>query len=237
MKILAFSIIAALMLSSPAFAKTAECSYEPETVNPSTSAKIISTAWEFINQPDELGFGSGTKISPVQAISDGGTIYLAIKHGVTRYHAIPPELEIVLEESDYKTKKGKFDLRLKPFVANLESRPFVIAKGSALRITLEDRTNLLLYAIEDFIYPATVTMPQWEDNTGSDYRVTYGEVMARYVLDDDAIALLSNNRVVALRQALSGGDLYFGHRNLIWDDKIITKKSMTTIQGALKCVL
>ena len=68
MKILAFSIIAALMLPSPAFAKTAKCSYEPETVNPSTNAKVISTAWEFINQPDELGFGPGTKISPVQAI-------------------------------------------------------------------------------------------------------------------------------------------------------------------------
>lgn len=237
MKIIAYSIIAAFMLPSPAFAKTAECTYEPETVNPSTNAKIISTAWESINQPDELGFGPGTKVSPVQAISDGGTIFLALNHGVTRYHAIPPEFEIVLEESDYKTKKGKFDLRLKPFVANLENQPLVIAKGSALRITLEDRTNLFLYAIEDFVYPATVTMPQWEDNERPDYRVTYGEVMARYVLDDDAIALLSNNRVVALRQALPVGDLYFGHRNLIWDDKIITKKSMMTIQGALKCVL
>ncbi|MDH5262896.1 MAG: hypothetical protein OEX74_15945 [Gammaproteobacteria bacterium] len=237
MKKLAFSIIAAFLLPSLTQAQAAECTYEPETVNPSTNAKIISTAWEFINQPDELGFGPGTKISPVQAISDGGTIFLAFKHGVTHYHAIPPEFEIVLEESDYKKKTGKFDLRLKPFVANLENRPYVIAKGSALRITLEDRTNLLLYSIEDFAYPATVTMPQWEDNERPDYRVTYSEVMARYVLDDDAIALLSNNRVVALRQALPDEDRYFGRRNLIWDDKIITKKSMTTIQGALKCVL
>lgn len=234
MKKLSLLLLAAWFLPAASYASAAGCEYAPETVDPVSGEKIIRTAW----LPIKAGTGPGMSMTKgsVRGISDGDATYLGVKIGVRQYHPIPPELGIKLEDTNIITKKGKFDPRLKPFVEELKNIPYIIPKGSALRITLEDRTTLVIRASEDFSTLGKVTMPQWDDNHTSDFRIRY-RVMPRYVLDAEAIALLSTNRVASIRLELPDKYHYFGHRNLVWDDRVIAKKSMVTIQGALKCVL
>lgn len=234
MKGIMLAAVAAFLLPGIAIAQAGTCEYAPESVNPDTDEKIVATNWQPIKQGD--GSGMSFRRGDVRGISEGDTTYLGVKMGVWQYHPIPPELGIKLEDTNIITKKGKFDPKLKPFVETLENLPYVIPKGSALRITLEDRTTLVVRTSEDFSTLGEVTMPQWDDNKTSEYRVIY-RVMPRYVLDADAIALLGDNLVDSLRMELPNRYFYFGHRNLIWDDRVISKKTMATVQGVLKCVL
>jgi hypothetical protein len=227
-------ILAAFLLPTISLAKVAGCEYAPETENPATNEKIIATKW----QPIKQGTGSGVSFTRgyVRGISEGDEKYAGTKMDVTHYRPIPPELGIKLEDTNIITKKGVFDPRLDPFVDELRNTPFIIPAGSALRLTLEDRTTLVIRTDEDQSFLPLVTKPQWDSNSSSEYRLQY-RVISRYLLDADSIALLQANLVVSLRLELPYQYYYFGHRNLIWDDRIITEKTMATIQGALKCVL
>ena len=234
MKKIKLAIIAASLLPGIVFAQAVTCEYDFESVNPVTDETIVATKW----QPIKQGTGTGVSFTRgyVRGISEGDERYLGVKVDFLRYRPIPPELGIKLEDTNIITKKGKFDPRLDPFVEELRNTPFKMPAGSKLRFTLEDRTTIVAMANEDNTFLPVVTKPQWGDNSSSEYRLAY-RVMHRYVLDADAIALLSNNLVVSLRMEFPYQYYYFGNRNLIWDDKVITKKTMATIKGALKCVL
>jgi len=234
MKGISVSALAALLLPGVALAQAVTCEYAPETVNPATNEKIIATEWQEIKQGD----GSGISFTRgyVRGISEGSEKYIGTKINITSYRPIPPELGIKLEDTNIITKKGKFDPRLDPFVDELRNTPVTIPAGTTLRFTLEDRTTVVVMANEDKSFLPVVTKPQWDSNTSSEYRLQY-RVITRYLLDPGTIALLSANLVVALRLELPSDYYYFGHRNLIWDDRVISKKTMATVQGELKCVL
>ena len=228
------SLFAATLLPGLALAQASTCEFAPETVNPNTNEKIVTTEW----QPIKQGDGSGISFTRgyVRGISEGDDKYIGVKINITSYRPIPPELGIRLEDTNIITKKGKFDPRLDPFVDELRNTPVTIPAGSTLRFTLEDRTTVGAMTNEDMSFVPVVTKPQWDDNFSSEYRLQYRPI-TRYLLDPETIALLSNNLVVGLRLELPWDYYYFGHRNLIWDDRVISKKTMATVQGVLKCVL
>jgi len=234
MKKIKLAIIAASLLPGVALAKASTCEYAAETSNPVTNPKIIATKWQPIKQGD--GSGISSTRGYVRGISDGGEKYIGAKINIASYRPIPPELGIKLEDTNIITKKGKFDPRLDPFVDELRNTPVTIPAGSTLRFTLEDRTTVVVMANEDMSFLPVVTKPQWHDNFSSEYRLEY-RVITRYLLDPDTIALLNANLVVGLRLELPWNYFYFGHRNLIWDDRVISKKTVATVQGVLKCVL
>jgi hypothetical protein len=236
MKRITFSIIAMILLPAMAHAKTAECEYEPESADPLGDEKVIRTVWERI----QGGIGplaNSRTIREIQASSDGGVITLGLRLTVrSQYYPIPPELDIKLEETNIITKKGKFDPRLKPYVAELQKEQFFIESGSELRITLEDRTDFVLATSEELTFFGDVTMPQWDDNTSDEYRVTF-HTTTRYALDEHAIKMLSANRVAGMRMELPYGYLYLGSRGGTGGNRDISEKAAAIIQGALKCVM
>jgi hypothetical protein len=223
-----------LILPGITLAQASECEFRPEATNPDTNEPIIRTKWTPIKQGD--GSGMSFTRGRVQGISDGNAKYLGVKIGHANYYAIPEELGISLEDTNIITKKGAFDPRLNPWVEELANTPVTFPTGSTLRFTLEDRTTLTIRSDEDLSFLGEVTKPAWNDNLTDKFRVAY-TLTPRFALDAEAIALLGANLVVALRLELPNHFYYFGHRNLIWDDKVIAKKSMATIQGILTCVL
>ncbi len=234
MKKLSLLLLAAGFLPATSYASAADCKYAAETVNPTTNEKIIRTAW----LPIKAGTGGGISMTmgSVMGISDSGVPYLGVKIRAEHYYPIPPKFGIFVEDTNMITKRGAFDPRLKPWITKLENTPLDLRAESTLRVTLEDRTTVVIRTDEDFSFSGEVSKPHWGDNSSSDFRIRY-RVMPRYVLDAEAIALLSTNRVASIRLELPDKFYYFGHRNLIWDDRVIAKKSVATIQGALKCVL
>ncbi len=234
MKKLSLLLLAAGFLPTTSYASAADCKYAAETVDPTTNEKIIRTAWLPIKA--QAGPGTSMTMGSVMGISDSGVFYLGAKIRAEHYYPIPPELGIRLEDTNVITRRGVFDPRLKPWITKLENTPLDLPVESALRITLEDRTTLVIRTDEGFSFSGEVSKPQWGDNHSSDFRIRY-RVMPRYVLDAEAIALLSTNRVASIRLELPNKFYYFGQRNLVWDDRVIAKKSVATIQGALKCVL
>ena len=228
------SLFAATLLPGLALAQASTCEYAPESTNQVTGAKIIATKWQRIKQGD--GSGMSFTRGYVRAISEGDAKYLSTKIDYTRYRPIPPELGIRLEDTNMITRKGIYDPRLNAVVEHLKTVPFTMPGGSKLRLTLEDRTTVTILTSEEYsIFPA-VRKPQHPPNSAPEFQLEY-RVMPRYLLDADAIALLSDNLVVSLRMEFPDQYYYFGHRNLIWDDRVISKKTMATVQGVLKCVL
>ena len=223
-----------VMLPGITLAQASECEFRPEATDPVTNKPIIRTDWTPIKQGD----GSGVSLTrgQVQGISDGNAKYLGVKIDHSNYYTIPEELGISLEDTNMITKKGMFDPRLDPWVEELANTPVTFPTGSTLRFTLQDRTTLTIRSDEDLSFLGKVTKPTLNDNLTDKFRVAY-TLTPRFALDAEAIALLSANLVVALRLELPNAFFYFGHRNLIWDDTVIAKKSMATIQGVLKCVL
>jgi hypothetical protein len=228
------SLFAATLLPGLALAQASTCEYIPETTNPVTGEKIVATKWQRIKQGD--GSGMSFTRGYVRAISEGDEKYLGIKNDYRSYSPIPPELGIRLEDTNMITRKGIYDPRLNAVVERLKQVPFALPVGSELRLTLEDRTTVTAMTSEEYSTLPEVLKPQHPPNSAPDFRLEY-RVMPRYLLDADAIALLSNNLVVSLRMEFPNQYYYFGHRNLIWDDRVISKKTMATVQGVLKCVL
>ncbi len=234
MKKLPLLLFAAWLLPVTSHASAAGCKYAADIVDPAANEKIIRTAW----QPIKAGTGAGMSMTmgSVRGISDSGAPYLGVKIRAEHYYPIPPELGIRLEDTNVITRRGVFDPRLKPWITKLENTPLDLPVESALRITLEDRTTLVIRTDEAFSFSGELTKPHWSDNSSPNFRIRY-RVLPRYALDAEAIALLSTNRVASIRLELPNKFYYFGHRNLVWDDRVIAKKSVATIQGALKCVL
>ena len=228
------SLFAATLLPGLALAQATTCEYAPETTNPATNQTIKTTKW----QPIKQGDGSGIAFTRgyIRGISEGDEKYLGIKNNYTSYSPIPPELGIKLEDTNMITRKGIYDPRLNAVVERLKKVPFTLPSGSELRFTLEDRTTVTIMASEEYSTLPTVLKPQHPPNDAAEFQLKY-RAMPRYLLDADAIALLSNNLVVSLRMEFPYQYYYFGHRNLVWDDKVISKKTMATVQGVLKCVL
>jgi len=234
MKRIKLAILAASLLPGVALAQESTCEYAPESINPVSNEKITTTKWQRIKQGD--GSGISFTRGSVRGISEGEEKYVGIKIDYLRYRPIPPELGIRLEDTNMITRKGIYDRRLNAVVERLKKVPFTLPGGSKLRITLEDRTTITVMADEEYSVLPAVTKPQHPPNNAEDFLLKY-RVMPRYLLDTDAIALLSNNLVVSLRMEFPHQYYYFGHRNLIWDDRVISKKTMATVQGVLKCVL
>lgn len=210
------------------------CEFRPEVTNPDTNQSIIRTGWTPIKQGD--GSGMSFTRGQVRGISDGGATYLGVRINHANYFEIPEEMGIDPADTNIITKKGNFDPRLDPFIEELANTPVTFPTGSTLRFTLEDRTTLTIGSDEDISFLGEVTRPAWNDNLTNKFRVAY-KLTPRFALDAEAIALLGTNLVVAMRLELPNNYYHFGHRNLIWDDRVIAKKSMATIQGVLKCVL
>ncbi len=235
MKKIIVLLLAATLVPGISFAKAASCEYRDDVVDPVTQEKTVRTKWEKITHDNEPGDPS-TTVGRVSGVTEGDAVLLGVRIPINIYYPIPPELGIKLEDTNIITKKGKFDKRLDPYVEEWENTPIFVPTGSRLRITLADRTDVLLTTVRDTNAQAEVTMPQWGNNFSPYFRAS-ANVELRYALNADDLASLTGQPFQSMR--LETGDRYytFGGRKLVWDNLAVNKKSKLNIQKVLKCVL
>ena len=229
-------LLAVLLLPGFALAASDACEIREETVDPATQEKTIKTKWEKISHSvNYMNMTAGR----VTGISVGDDIYLGVKIPYTIIYVLPEGYETKLEDTTLLSKKDRYEEGVKRFASELKNIPIIVPAGSSLRITLEDRTVVMLETVQEFKTSARdvqVRLPN-SSNNNSPFFQTNTTFYLRYALDADAISSLASQPIMNMRVATGYQYLTFGRANLVWDDPRISKKTKLTVQRVLKCVL
>jgi len=236
MKIVAQLILTALLVPCTSFAKDAACEYFPEAVNPDTNEKIIKTEWDRLTSKMGMMMGAPSTQGAVRGISKGDSTFLGVQVLATSYHPIPPELGVSLENNNMITKTGIYDRRLNPFAKEIQTEALVVPAGSTLRITMEDRTTIILTTSDEVRAHGSSTRPLSSDNQTKNFRVK-AEAMLEYALDADALAALTTKPAINMR--LETLDRYYdfgGASMTATSSNVWSEKSNGKIQRVLGCI-
>jgi len=228
-------LLAAPLLPGIGLAKDAECVYAPETVDTTTGQKIVTTEWYRLSSRMMQMAAAMSTDGAVRGIVEGDTKYLGVQLRSQNLYPIPPELGVSLEKNNMFTKKGIYDERLIPFDVKIQSDALVVPAGSSLRITLEDRTTVVLSSDEEVRVNGSSTKPLSSDNKTPHFRVT-ARADLKYALDDETWARLMSAAAVNMRVEAEDKYYSFGHPSTpnaanVWSDKY-----NGVIQGVLKCI-
>jgi len=235
MKKVAQLILAALLVPCTSFAKGDVCEYFPEAANPDSNEKIIKTEWDRLSSKMGMMMGAPSTQGAVRGISRGESTFLGVQMLATSYHPIPPELGVSLESNNMITKTGIYDRRLNPFAKEIQTDALVVPAGSRLRITMEDRTTIILTTSEEVRAHGSSTRPLSSDNQTQNFRVK-AEAMLEYTLDADALAALTAKPAIHMR--LESRDRYhdFGGGMTATSSNAWSEKYNGKIQRVLGCV-
>ena len=254
MKKLISLLLSALLLPGFAVAESADCTIREETVDPATQEKTIKTKWEKISHSVNYANMTAGRVS---GISVGDNKFLSVKIPSVFSYTFPTEFDtasghtlelgdatILKDEKKYYVMKetgGKVSYKEAKlyYHSKLQQTPIVVPAGSSLRITLEDRTEVVLETVQEFKAASRdvkVSLPHSKGNNSSLFR-TETNLEMRYALDADAIASLTSQPIMNMRVATGFQYYTFGRANLVWDDLRVYKKTKLTIQKVLQCVL
>jgi len=173
----------------------------------------------------------------VQAISIGDDKFLAVRLRARNMFPIPPQLNINLADSDQYKRTGRFDPRLDLVLDRLKRDTAFIPAGSTLRITLQDRSVIVLTSVKDNSASNQGWKPQsGEENTGPNF-LLLSEASALYPLDADMIKALTSRLAVSVRMETADRYYEFASRMNIQYPLTIGEKNGQQLQEALNCVL
>jgi hypothetical protein len=130
---------------------------------------------------------------------------------------------------------GRNNPMLNDFLRALERDALVVPAGSTLRITLEDRTNVVLTTAEDFKGRGSAEKRPSE-GTWEKIAIT-ADVRLRYPLDTEAIAALTAKTAINMRLETRDRYYSFGARSAELQPVKWSKKSSAKFKEALSCVL
>ena len=223
------------MLFSLSFAQAQDCKYLEGSVGPATSENLVRTSWQNVTSRFASMDPTSARGS-VQGISDGGAKYLGVRLQTADFYPLPREFNINPEDTNIITKKGIYDPRVTEFMHRVNVDALVVPIGSTLRITMEDRTTIVLRSTTNVAVRGDSTRPGNSNNSTPHVR-TSATADLRYALDAEAIDALTNFAAINMR--VETRDKYYSFEsrmspkpNAQWN-----KKSNFTIQRALKCVL
>jgi len=248
-------LLPVLLLPGFALAKSDACVISEETVDPVTQEKTIKTKWEKIAHT--VDYANITK-GRVSGISVGDDKFLGVRIPSILSYVFPDRFESELQGYTFElgdatvlTNKEKFYVIKETgqkveyeeaklfYLSTLQRIPIVVPAGSSLRITLEDRTEVVLKTAQEFKAASRdvkASLPNSKNNKSSLFRVKT-TLELRYALDADAIASLTSQPIMNMRLATAYQYYYFGGSNLVWDDPHLSKKTKSTIQKVVQCVL
>ena len=224
-------VIAAAILLGCSAAHAAECKYSDQSTDPDTGVKRLAT--KSVNISTAMATSSGA----VQGVSIGDDKFLAVRLNARNKYPIPPQLNINLAESDQYYRTGRYDPRLDQVLDGLKRTTAFIPAGSTLRITLEDRSVIVLASKEDGSARNRGWKPQsGEQNTGPNF-LLLSEASALYPLDAEMIKALTSRLAVSVRMETADRYYEFASRMNIQYPLTIGEKNGRQLQEALNCVL
>ena len=223
-------VLASLWLLGCGATSAAECKFDSHSTDPETGVTRHATKYVGIATMMAKDFGA------VQAVSIGNDKFLGIRLRAMNHFPIPPELNINLNASSEKYKTGRYDPRLKTVLQQFEQDAAFVPKGSTLRLTLEDRSVVVLRSTDYRKTRSQGWKPQSDGNDGSNFRIL-SEVHALYPLDEVMINALTSRMVTGVRMETAGRYYEFASRMNDLYPLTIGKKNGQQLQEALNCVL
>jgi hypothetical protein len=198
--------------------------------DPSTGEQKLAT--KIVGVSTAMATSSGA----VQAVSHGDDKFLAVRLRTISHYPVPPELDINLADSSWEWKTGKYDPRLKGVLEQHKRDAAFVPAGSSLRITLEDRSVIILHAENDSAGSNRGKSPYLDANETPNF-VINSQVSALYPLDADAIKALTSRLAISMRMETAERYYEFASRMnpkypLTWGEK-----NGRQLQEALNCVL
>jgi hypothetical protein len=224
-------VIAIALLLGSGVAQTAECKYADRSTDPDTGAQKLAS--KIVTISTTMANNSGA----VQAFSVGDDKFLTVRLRARNMFPIPPQLNINLADSDKYERTGRFDPRLDRILDHLERDTAFIPAGSTLRITLQDRSVIVLTSDKDSSARNQGWKPQsGEENTGPNF-LLLSEASALYPLDTDMIKALTSRLAVSVRMETADRYYEFASRMNIQYPLTIGEKNGRQLQEAVNCVL
>ena len=218
-KIILYSITALAVLGA-SWARAAGCEYATETVDAATGDRTISTELVRVSS-----MGSGVDGS-LQGVTVGEEKFLGLRIKVRNIFPMPANLDILGD---------RHNPMLDDFLRALERDSLVVPAGSTLRITMEDRTNVVLTTAEAFKGRGSAEKRPSE-GTWKKIAIT-ADVKLQYPLDTEAIAALTAKTAINMRLETRDRYYSFGARYTEVQPVKWSKKSSAKFKEALNCVL
>jgi len=225
-----YGVLAVLCLLSCSIVSAAECKFESHSTDPETGVSRHATKYVGISTMMAKNFGS------VQAVAVGHDKFLGMRLRAKNEFPIPPELGIDLSKSNYEYRTGRYDQRLDTILQRLRQEAAFIPKGSTLRLTLEDRSVIVLRSTDYRKTGGQGWKPQSDGNEGSNF-VILSEVHALYPLDDVMINALTSRLVTGIRMETADRYYEFASRMNVQYPLTIGDKNGKQLQEVLNCVL
>ena len=219
---------ALLLASSTVLAN--DCKYAIQKTDPDTGLQNLATK--------RVGVSTmmATNSSAIQAVSIGGEKFLAVRlHAVNRF-PVPPELNINVNGGSQQYRTGKYDVRLDDVLTQLKKDAAFVPAGSTLRITLEDRSIMVLNSDKDAWSRSSGQKPKFDGNESPNF-VIASTVSAMYRLDADAIKALTSRLAISMRMETAERYYEFASRMNVQYPLTWGKKNGQQLQEALNCVL
>jgi hypothetical protein len=223
-------VLAMLLLLGGGLVSAAECKFSTTSPDPATGEPRIATKFVGVATMMADNFGA------VQGVSIGGNKFLAMRLRAKNVFPIPPELNIDLEKSSRTYKTGRYDPRLNQVLNRLKQDAAFAAKGSSLRLTLEDRSVIVLRSDADSRARSKGWKPQSDGNDGENF-LLLSEVIAQYSLDETTIEALTSRLVTSIRMETADRYYEFASRMNIQYPLTIGEKNGRQLQEALNCAL
>ncbi|MDH3351709.1 MAG: hypothetical protein OEM51_09180 [Gammaproteobacteria bacterium] len=224
-------VIAITLLLGSGAARAAECKYSDRSTDPATGVQKLAT------RPVEISTAMVSSSGWVHAVSIGDDRFLAIKLRAKNQFPIPPQLNINLANSDQEQRTGRYDPRLNQELRRLQHETAFVPAGSTLRITLEDRSVIVLTSKEDSSARNKGWKPQsGSENTGPNF-LLLSEVNALYPLSAEMIRALTSRLAVSVRMETADRYYEFASRMNIQYPLTIGDKNGRQLQEAVNCVL
>lgn len=226
----ALGMVACIAVAGSQSALASDCNYLDQSTDPETGqAKRVtevvkvSTAMASVN--------GGVQFA---SIGDQKVLYAGVR--AANYFPIPPELNIDLNKSDPEKETGRFDPRLDEVLEELKASTGFVSAGSTLRITLEDRSVIVLESANDASASSKGWKPQYGDNEGPNFLIL-SDIQGKYVLDDVALHALTNRKPISMRMETADRYYEFASRMNVQYPLTWGKKNGEKFQEALNCVL
>lgn len=223
-------LIATLMLLGPSLTVAAECKLSEESVDPDSNKKILATKMVGVST------AMATINGYVQGVSIGEDKFLSVGLRAKNNYPIPPELGINLAESSKREETGRYDPRLDTLLSQLENDALFVPAGSTLRITMEDRSVVVLTAYKDKRSRSVGKKPQHDGNDSSNFFIK-SQVQPLYALNEDALDALTSRLAISMRMETNDRYYEFASRMNVHYPLTWGKKNGQKFQEAVNCVL
>lgn len=223
--VFAMALLLGFNTVSAADCKFAVQETDPQTGKPKLATKIVT-----------VSTAMATNSGAVQFVSMNDEKFVAVRLRAINHYPIPPEYKINLNDSNQYERTGKYDPRLNAMLKQLERDAQFVPAGSTLRITLEDRSVIVLEADGDSESRNSGQSPLRNGNETRNF-VIMSQVSAMYPLDADTINALTSRLPISMRMETAERYYEFASRMNIHYPLTVGKKNGQQFQEGLNCVL